>query len=237
MNTIYISVADLIATLDGPAQIVSDNTGYQIQFDFDEDWDAYSMKTAVFAWKKGSLNYSKTVAFEGDTVQVPRLPAISTLYVGVMAGNLQTTTAAEIKCYWSILSSGGEEPEGPTESEYAQLMELINKTVGQSAYQVAVSNGFEGTQVQWLESLKGEPGEQGAQGVQGPQGEQGVQGEQGPQGEQGIQGERGPQGQTGAKGADGYTPVKGVDYFTEEDVADIVARVLAALPAAEVTVF
>lgn len=31
-------------------------------------------------------------------------------------------------------------------------------------------------------------------------------------------------------GRDGYTPVKGVDYFTEEDIAEIVARVLAELP-------
>ena len=36
----------------------------------------------------------------------------------------------------------------------------------------------------------------------------------GPQGEQGPQGEK---GDTGAPGADGYTPVRGVDYWTEED--------------------
>ena len=31
-------------------------------------------------------------------------------------------------------------------------------------------------------------------------------------------------------GGDGHTPVKGVDYFTEEDKAEIAAQVLAAIP-------
>lgn len=35
------------------------------------------------------------------------------------------------------------------------------------------------------------------------------------------------------KGADGYTPVKGTDYFTEADKSEIVNAVLAALPVAE----
>lgn len=37
----------------------------------------------------------------------------------------------------------------------------------------------------------------------------------------------------GKDGADGYTPVKGVDYFTDADKTDFVNAVLAALPAAE----
>lgn len=32
------------------------------------------------------------------------------------------------------------------------------------------------------------------------------------------------------KGSDGYTPVKGVDYFTDEDKQELVELVLAALP-------
>ena len=37
-------------------------------------------------------------------------------------------------------------------------------------------------------------------------------------------------GLKGDKGADGYTPVKGTDYWTESDKAEIVADTLAALP-------
>ncbi len=35
------------------------------------------------------------------------------------------------------------------------------------------------------------------------------------------------------KGQDGYTPVKGVDYFTEADKSEMVSAVLAALPVYE----
>lgn len=41
---------------------------------------------------------------------------------------------------------------------------------GKSAYEVAVDNGFEGTETQWLASLKGEKGDKGDTGATGPQG-------------------------------------------------------------------
>lgn len=53
---------------------------------------------------------------------------------------------------------------------------------GLSAYQIAVANGFTGTESEWLASLVGEQGPQGPQGIQGIQGPQGIQGEQGPPG-------------------------------------------------------
>lgn len=62
---------------------------------------------------------------------------------------------------------------------------------GLSAYDVAVINGFVGTEAEWVQSLKGEKGEKGDQGLQGIQGEQGEQGIPGPQGAQGIQGPKG----------------------------------------------
>ena len=92
---------------------------------------------------------------------------------------------------------------------------------GKSAYQVAVDNGFEGTEEEWLASLVGPQGPQGIQGPQGATGPRGLQGDQGPQGEQGIQGiqgiqgpkgdtgdtgPQGPTGATGATGADGFSP-------------------------------
>ena len=48
---------------------------------------------------------------------------------------------------------------------------------GASAYEIAVANGFIGTEAAWLESLKGERGAKGEQGEQGIQGEQGEPGE------------------------------------------------------------
>lgn len=51
-----------------------------------------------------------------------------------------------------------------------------------------------------------------------------------PEGAKGDKGDKGDPGTAGAKGADGYSPVKGVDYFTDTDKAAIVQEVLAALP-------
>lgn len=44
---------------------------------------------------------------------------------------------------------------------------------GKSAYEVAVENGFEGTESEWLESLKGEQGEPGKTGDPGEPGKPG----------------------------------------------------------------
>lgn len=89
---------------------------------------------------------------------------------------------------------------------------------GASAYQIAVAHGFEGTEEEWLSSLKGEPfkyedftkeqlealrGQQGIQGIQGVRGEQGEQGERGDPGPVGATGPEGPQGPAGADGTPG----------------------------------
>ena len=63
---------------------------------------------------------------------------------------------------------------------------------GDSAYQVAVANGFSGTESEWLASLigaAGATGQQGLQGAQGPKGDQGDTGATGPQGPKGDQGD------------------------------------------------
>nr|DAH19296.1 MAG TPA: hypothetical protein [Bacteriophage sp.] len=42
-----------------------------------------------------------------------------------------------------------------------------------TAYAIAVKNGFEGTEKEWLASLKGAKGDKGDTGAQGIQGEKG----------------------------------------------------------------
>lgn len=49
--------------------------------------------------------------------------------------------------------SGGQSLSGSAEK--------INVIKGESAYEIALLNGFKGTQAEWLESLEGEPGEDG----------------------------------------------------------------------------
>lgn len=45
-----------------------------------------------------------------------------------------------------------------------------------------------------------------------------------------ISGAEGPKGENGE---DGYSPVKGVDYFTEEDILELAQLLIEQLPAAE----
>lgn len=107
---------------------------------------------------------------------------------------------------------------------------------GKSAYEVAVENGFSGTETEWLASLKGEPGAAGASGKdgtdgktpyvgdngnwyigaddtgkpsRGAKGDKGEKGDKGDTGAQGIQGERGIQGVQGEKGEPGSPGAKG----------------------------
>ena len=78
-----------------------------------------------------------------------------------------------------------------------------------------------------IAAIKGDKGDKGEPGIQG------IQGETGAPGPQGIQGIQGPKGDKGDTGADGHTPIKGTDYFTEADKQELVTAVIAALPSTE----
>lgn len=62
---------------------------------------------------------------------------------------------------------------------------------GQSAYEIAVDNGFAGTEEEWLESLKGEPGRDGEDGYTPQKGIDYFDGEKGEKGEKGDKGDTG----------------------------------------------
>lgn len=64
------------------------------------------------------------------------------------------------------------------------ILPLIEE-LSKSAYSIAVSHGFKGTEQEWLDSLHGPQGERGEKGERGPQGERGERGEMGPTGPQG----------------------------------------------------
>lgn len=71
---------------------------------------------------------------------------------------------------------GPEGPQGPQGEQGPAGADGQQGPKGDSAYEVAVNEGFEGSEQDWLESLVGPQGEQGIQGEQGPQGEEGPQG-------------------------------------------------------------
>lgn len=92
----------------------------------------------------------------------------------------------------------------------ADFVKLSGKD-GKSAYEIWLEQGNSGTEQDFLNSLKGEKGEKGDRGLKG---EHGIQGETGPKGEDGKD------GTNGTNGKDGYTPIKGIDYYTEEDKSE-----------------
>ena len=51
--------------------------------------------------------------------------------------------------------------------DYKAILDNPSNFTGESAYQIAVNNGFVGSEVEWLESLQGEDGEPGLNGANG----------------------------------------------------------------------
>ena len=92
-------------------------------------------------------------------------------------------------------------------SDLIQFYTISSGADGDSAYDIAVDNGFVGTEEQWLASLKGDKGDKGDTGNTGATGTNGYTP---------IKGVDYFDGATGAKGDtgnDGYTPIKGIDQF------------------------
>ncbi|KAA6220605.1 collagen-like protein [Streptomyces albofaciens JCM 4342] len=78
-------------------------------------------------------------------------------------------------------------PTDPSKPNYVAVR-------GKSAYEVALANGFSGTVADWLASLVGPRGPEGATGPRGEQGPRGDRGEQGPPGADGAPGKDGAPG-------------------------------------------
>lgn len=127
-------------------EIVCGNSDYEIRFNFTSEWDAFPTKTARFIFN----GHTRDVVFTGNVCPAPIITNTLVCAVGVYAGNLQTTTPALVKCRKSILCDGGT-PEDPEESVYLQILAALES---KSAYQIAVEYGFEGSEEEWLESLK-----------------------------------------------------------------------------------
>lgn len=86
-----------------------------------------------------------------------------------------TTVPCKITVRKSGFVSGGTTPIPPTKDLYEQIIEEIDKKAssiqdgadGDSAYEIAVKNGFTGSESEWLASLKGTDGANGTNGVDG----------------------------------------------------------------------
>ena len=112
MHILPITIKNKAAEYTGTEELVCYNSDYRIKFSFDADFAAYDAKTVRF-WYYDTAGDKQTIdsLFTGDEVDVPVIPAAMVLYVGVYAGNIRTSTDAEIPCRYSILSPDGAELE------------------------------------------------------------------------------------------------------------------------------
>lgn len=112
---------------------------------------------------------------------------------------------------------------------------------GKSAYEIWLDEGNEGTEQDFLNSLKGKDGTNGVEGKDGTNGANGQDGfspiatvdenstgatisitdKNGTTSVEVKNGTNGKDGTNGTNGQDGYTPVKGIDYWTDADKQEI----------------
>ena len=205
------------------------------RFVFDNEWEGL-YKVVQFMQDENTYNISLGV--DGYSCKMP-----SELQAGCAEMSLfgyapddetalrATTAAIKLRIEQSGFSSSGSEVVPPTPDLYQQLIAKIDEKIasvhdgangkdgvdGASAYEIAVENGYTGTEAEWLTSLKGQKGERGEKGEKGDPGEQGLQGvpgEKGDPGEPGKDGTNGTDGKNGVDGSDGYSPTATV---TETD--------------------
>ena len=183
-------------------------------FLFSPDWEQLD-KTAQFA--QGEKTYN--VHLGTDNVCRCLLPAelqtgcVSVSVFGYAAdGSVRATTVPiGIVIRRSGFRGDGETPIPPTPDLYAQLIAKIadvhdgkDGVDGKSAYQIAVDNGYPGTEQAWLASLNGDKGDTGEPGAAGEKGEPGEKGDTGAAGKDGRDGTDGTAGRDGANGASAY---------------------------------
>ena len=187
------------------------------RFVFDNEWEGLYK---VVQFMQGENTYNISLGVDGYSCKMP-----SELQAGCAEMSLfgyapddetalrATTAAIKLRIEQSGFSSSGSEVVPPTPDLYQQLIAKIDEKIasvhdgadGASAYEIAVENGYTGTEAEWLSSLKGEKGDAGEQGIQGIQGEKG---------DTGAAGKDGINGKDGKNGADGYSPTATV---TETD--------------------
>lgn len=246
-----------IERIDSEIVVAKSKNYLTAEFTFSEDWDGL-IKTAVF-YNSGK---SYVVMLENDSCVVPwEVLVKGVLKVSVFGGDLITADAAYITVYESGYIEG-ETPEPPTPDVYAHILELLEKGVDPETIERTITEYLKehpitgvteeqckaivaGYFADHKDELKGDKGDKGDSFKYEdftPEQLETLKGSKGDDGYTPVKGVDyfdGKDGKTPIKGVDyfdgknGYTPVKGVDYFTESDKAILVQDVLLALPKAE----
>ena len=205
MPEIKIKIRDKRA--GGTGTVICGNSDYTVVWDLDEEWTPYDIKTMRVNLADGTY---QDVVFSGDTAALLVLSTPGWASVGLYAGDLHTSRAADLRVLPSVTTSGGA-PADPAESVYDQLMELIRGMGGASEEDIAKAVE---------DYLAKHPAVSASMRVEGGYIQFSADGETW----------ENVVALTDLRGSAGHTPVKGTDYWTAADKAEIVADVLAALP-------
>ena len=222
----------------------------KIHFVFDNNWKPLHK---VVQFTQDENTYNRMLGNEETSCFLPSELLAGTVKMslfGYDAASSETVRATTVVKTLHIRPSGFEGENSnvpPTPDLYQQLLEKISEKGkdGKSAYEVAVAYGFVGTEVEWLESLKGVDGKDGVNGKDGCDGRNGVDGLPGKDGKSGADGLPGRDGIDGTdgksayiiavehgfsgtenewlqslKGKDGITPDMS-DYATKADIAEL----------------
>lgn len=189
MPEIKIKVRDKRA--GGTGTVICGNSDYTVVWDLDEEWTPYDTKTMRVNLADGTY---QDVVFTGNTAALPVLSTPGWASVGLYAGDLHTSRAADLRVLPSVTTPGGA-PADPAEDVYAQITEKLNQLIAVQPESVAqavadyltehpavssmrVEGGyiqFSGDGENWdnvvaLAGLKGPKGDTGGTGPRGPAG-------------------------------------------------------------------
>lgn len=128
LTTIHITVRSRVPTITEGEEVISHNSDYVIEFDFDEEWtDNY--KTVYFVCEDGS---HQPVVINGNTCPVPMLGGEHRrIFVGVQAGAaekpsiLKTTCPCCLKVKDSIADYLGQPIPDPAPDVYEQIIAML----------------------------------------------------------------------------------------------------------------
>lgn len=126
MPTIDIIIRNKTASAVNPPCIVCGNSDYNVKFNFDEEWQAHNNKIGVFAYNRCGEWQSEKVLFEGDTCPVPALHGVRSVWIGVTAGDVRTSTPADVPCRMGA-TDFSDAPEKPSEDIWTQILDKLDE--------------------------------------------------------------------------------------------------------------
>lgn len=128
LTTIHIAVCDRVPTITDGEDVISHNSDYVAEFEFDEEWQD-KVKTVYFVCEDGSY---QAVVMSGNSCGVPMMAGEHRrIFVGVQAGAaekpsvLKTTRPCCLKVRDSIADYLGQPIPDPTPDVYEQIIAML----------------------------------------------------------------------------------------------------------------